>query len=298
MNKEYNLVFSANSFLGAELIKVLNDNDRRAIGTTRRKSELSGDRIYLDISSDEPIFNIPKDVNHAYLLAGIWDYNECEKDPNAWKVNVINMAKLTEYLLKKNVFVTFVSSNTVFGGERPWCNEDEHHDPLFSYAFHKSSAEQALKNVAKELHKDDRLNIVRLTKILDLGVSPLPFWIDCMEKGEILRPFSDLSFAPMSVRYAAESLAEIGKKQIAGNFHISGADNIGYEKFARIFADRLGFTDIQVQPTTSVEMNIDIAFKPTYSGISMDRTTKLIGLKPQKIEQLMDYLFQKYVSRT
>ena len=298
MINDYSLVFSANSFLGAELIKVLKGEERKVIGTTRRMSEISDERIYLDISGDEPEFNIPKDINHAYLLAGTWDYNECEKDPNAWKVNVVNMAKLAEDLLKKNIFVTFISTNTVFGGERPWCNENDTHDPQFPYGFQKSAAEGALKNIAKTLHQDELLSIVRLTKILDIGVSPLPMWNDCMEKGEILRPFSDLSFAPMSVRYTAESLAKIGKARISGNFHISGADNIGYVEFAKIFAERLGFSDVQVQPTTSIEMNVDIPFKPTYSGIGMDRTTKLIGLKPQKIDQLMDFLYQQYTSRT
>ena len=61
MINDYSLVFSANSFLGAELIKVLKGEDRRVIGTTRRMSEISDERIYLDISGDEPEFNIPKD---------------------------------------------------------------------------------------------------------------------------------------------------------------------------------------------------------------------------------------------
>lgn len=294
--KEYNLVFSANSFLGKELINVLNDQGRNVVGTTRRESDISDKCIYLDISGDKPTLNIPNNINHAYLLAGTWDYTECEKDPNAWQVNVINMAALVEYLLKKEIFVTFVSTNTVFGGDRPWCNENDKHDPQFPYAFHKAAAENAIKEVAKDLDQEERLNIVRLTKILDLSVSPIPLWVDCIEKGDILRPFSDLSFAPVSVRYAAESLAEIGRLQISGNFHISGADNISYDKFAKIFADKLGFGGIEIQPTTSIEMNVEIPFKPMYSGIGMERTTQLIGLLPQTIDKLLDYLLQQYHS--
>ena len=293
---EHNLVFGADSFLGIELIRVLKAQNRKVIGTTRRKSTLSESRFFLDLSDDNFNLNIPHDVNYAYLLAGTWNYSECEESSNAWKVNVVNMTRLAKQLLKQGVFVTFVSTNTVFGGERPWCHEDDEHKPLFPYAQHKSASEVAIQSVAKELDAKDQLNIVRLTKILGISTSPLPNWIDTMERGDILRPFSDLSFAPISVRYTAESLAEIGRHRIAGNFHISGKNNVSYDKFSRQFADSLGFKMIEVEPTTSIKMNVNIPFKPRYSGIGMERTTKLIGLKPQTLEELMMDLATQYQS--
>ena len=294
MTIEYNLVFGANSFLGAELIKELQKQNRKVVGTSRRKLELPDNSIYLDISGDNPDFNIPEDINHAYLLAGTWNYIACETDPNAWTVNVTNMTKLAEYLLKRDVFVTFISTNTVFGGDRPWCHEDDEHTPFFPYAQHKSAAEKAIKVVAEDLKMHQKLNIVRLTKILGIGTSPLPSWIEIMEKGGVLTPFSDLSFAPMSVGYTAKSLAEIGRHRIEGNFHISGADNISYDKFSRKFADSLGYKRLKIEPTTSIEMNIEIPFKPRYSGIGMERTTKLIGIKPQTLQELMGDLIEQY----
>lgn len=294
MSTEYNLVFGANSFLGAKLIRVLQEQNINVVGTTRRKSEVSDSCIFLDLCDDELNFNIPQSVNHAYLLAGIWNYTECETDPNAWKVNVVNMTRFAKQLLEQGIFVTFVSTNAVFGGERPWCHENDEHKPLFPYAQQKSSAEVAIKVVAEELGEIDKFNVVRLTKILGISTSPLPSWIETMENGGVLRPFSDLSFAPMSVRYTAESLAEIGRHRINGNFHISGKNNVGYEEFSHILADSLGFKTIEIQPTTSVKMNINIPFKPRYSGISMERTTELTGLKPQTIDELIVDLSSQY----
>ena len=294
MSLEHNLVFGANSFLGTELIKVLKEQNRNVVGTTRRKSAVSDNCVYLDLSEDDLNFNISQSVNYTYLLAGIWNYGECETDPNAWKVNVVNMARFAKQLLEQGVFVTFISTNTVFGGERPWCHEDDEHKPLFPYAQHKSAAEAAIQAVAKEFDVIDKLNIVRLTKILGIRTAPLPSWIDTMERGDVLRPFADLSFAPTSVRYTAESLAEIGRHHIPGNFHVSGADNVSYDEFSRKFADSLGFKTIEIEPTTSVMMNVNIPFKPRYSGIGMERTTKLIGLKPQTLDELMVDLAAQY----
>ena len=294
MSLEHNLVFGVNSFLGTELIKVLKEQNRNVVGTTRRKSSVSDSCTYLDLSKDDLNFNIPQSVNYAYLLAGSWSYSECERDPNAWKVNVVNMARFAKQLLEQGVFVTFVSTNAVFGGERPWCHEDDEHKPLFPYAQHKSAAEAAIQAAAKELDAIDKLNIVRLTKILGISTPPLPSWIDTMKCGDVLQPFTDLSFAPISVRYTAESLAEIGRHRISGNFHVSGADNVSYDKFSRKFADNLGFKTIEIEPTTSVIMNVNIPFKPSYSGIGMERTTKLIGLKPQTLDELMADLAAQY----
>ncbi len=294
MGIEHNLVFGADSFLGAELIKVLEQQKRNVIGTTRRMSAVSDSRVFVDLCDDDLNFNVPRGVNYAYLLAGTWNYGECETDPDAWKVNVVNMARFAKQLLEQGVFVTFISTNTVFGGERPWCHEDDDHDPLFPYAQHKSAGEAAIQAAAEELGVMDNLNIVRLTKILGISTSPLPSWIDTMERGEVLRPFADLSFAPMSVRYTAESLAEIGRRRIAGNLHISGENNVGYNDFSRKFADSLGFQSVEIEPTTSVKMNVNIPFKPRYSGIGMERTTELTGLKPQTLDELMMDLAAQY----
>ena len=109
------------------------------------------------------------------------------------------MTRLAKILLEQDIFVTFVSSNTVFGGERPWCNEDDFHDPLFAYAQHKAAAEAAISELAVNLNKTNCFNIVRLTKILGIQTSPIPNWIGSLERGELINPFKDLIFAPISV---------------------------------------------------------------------------------------------------
>ena len=120
--------------------------------------------------------------------------------------------------------------------------------------------------------------------------SPLPNWFSAWEKGEPVQPFSDLIFAPMSVRFVGEALATIGPKRIAGNLHLSGAENVSYVDFAACLARKLGVDTRLIVPTTAEEKGVVIPFKPRYSGLGMQRTTELTGVAPQTLDQVVSDL--------
>lgn len=288
------LVVGADSFLGEKLIQILENQHRHVIGTTRRKETLSNNRVYLDLFDDDLNFKLPEGTTYAYLLAGIVNYGECANNPRAWEVNVEKMTRLAALLFEQGVFVTFISTNTVFGGELPWCNEDDPHTPEFPYSKHKSAAEFSIREVAKKLGTLDLFNIVRLTKILGINTSPLPDWFSRLTLAKEINPFSDLIIAPMSLRFTAESLAEIGRSRLVGNFHLSGSKNINYVDLAMAFVNALGYKEALVKPTTATDMKVDIPFKPTFSGIGMERTTELTGIKPQDLNSVVVDVITEY----
>ena len=121
---------------------------------------------------------------------------------------------------------------------------------------------------------------------LNLGLLSDGAW----KKGEPVQPFHDLVFAPMSVRFVGEALATLGEKRVAGNLHLSGADNVSYVKFAQALAARLGVDDKLIAPTTAKAKGVHIAFKPTYSGLGMKRTTRMTGVRPQTLAEVVEDL--------
>src|SRR5262249_34147959 len=163
-----------------------------------------------------------------------------------------------------------------------------------AYAQQKSESEAVLLRAAERLHATDRLNIVRLTKIMNASVSPLPAWFAAWEKGRPVEPFSDLIFAPMSVRFVGDALARIGERRVPGNLHLSGAENINYVDFACKLAHRLEVDLSLIRPSTAVDKGIHIPFKPTYSGLGMRRTTELCGVLPQPLDSLVEDLITDY----
>lgn len=283
------LVIGGDSLVGGGLFRRIARRGHRVVATTRRRDAVNFDRVYLDFECDAQ-FHVPPSIRYAFLVAAATNYERCEKDPLAHRINVELIPRVVASLLEQDLFVTFISTNSVFGGERPWPNEDDPHMPGIAYAKQKSKAEEAIRAAAVLLNGLDRLNVVRLTKILSPDVPPIPAWLTAWKRGEVVRPFSDLIFAPMSVRFVSEALATIGERRISGNLHLSGAENVTYVDFANALARKLKINANLIAPTTAAEKGVDIPFKPRYSGLAMNSTTRLTGLKPQTLENVVDDL--------
>jgi dTDP-4-dehydrorhamnose reductase len=280
------IVVGADSLVGGSLLKALARRGHSAYGTTRRREQTGPGRLFLDFESTEP-FLAPADAGYAFVVAAATNYDRCEKDPMARVINEELTPRTVAELLKQGLFATFISTNSVFGGERSWPHEDAKHDPQIPYAAQKSRAEDAVRAFARELGAEDRLNIVRLTKILDATTSPLPAWFAAWERGETIEPFADLIFAPMSSRFVGEALATVGEKRVAGHLHLSGAENVSYVDLARAFARRKGVGEKLIRPSSATAKGIHIAFKPRFSGLGMERTTALTGLHPQPLDAVV-----------
>lgn len=280
------LVVGADSLVGGGVVRALEARGRTAFSSTRRRATVNDRRIYLDYD-DPDVPALPAGVDYVFLIAAATNYERCESDPAAWRTNVESIPRLAGVLLQRGLFVTFISTNSVFGGERPWPNEDDPQAPGIAYARHKAEGEKAIRAVARRQGAEDRLNVVRLTKILSRETSPLPAWLAAWQRGQVVQPFADLTFAPMSVRFVGEALATIGEKRLSGNLHLSGADNVSYVDLANTLATKLGVDSSLIAPTTATEKGVNILFKPRYSGIGMQRTRKLTGIAPQPLASVV-----------
>lgn len=280
------LVVGADSLVGGSLFRSLENRGHQVYSSTRRLDTLDHKRIYLDFESEEA-FEPPQEVGYAFVVAAATNYDRCEKDPLAQRINVELIPRLISSLLEREIFVTFISTNSVFGGERPWPHEDDPHAPGIAYARQKADAEIVIRKAAKQLQAEDKLNIVRLTKILNPETPPLPNWFASWQRGEAIQAFSDLVFAPMSVQFVGNALATIGEKRISGNLHLSGAENVSYVDFASALIAKKGIEKSLVVSTTATEKGAHIAFKPRYSGLGMARTTALSGIKPQTLAEVV-----------
>lgn len=286
------LVVGGDSLVGGEVIRALRHRGHPVTATTRRAETAGEDRVYLDFAQAGS-FNVPARVDYAFVIAAATNYDRCENDPLAQRVNVELIPQFVGTLLERGLFVTFISTNSVFGGEVPWPGEDDPHAPGIAYSRQKSEGETAIRALARENNATDRVSIVRLTKILDPTTPPLPAWTAAWQRGEPVQPFADLIFAPLSLRFAGESLATIGELRIAGNLHLSGAENVSYADFARALSARLGVDPSLVVPTTAVEKGVRILFKPAFSGIGMMKTTELTGIAPQPLASVIDDLLMQ-----
>ncbi len=284
------LVVGGDSLVGRGTVCALARRGQKVLASTRRRDTPHSGRIFLDFE-DEGTFAAPEGIDYAFVIAAATNYDRCETDPAAAVINVKLIPRLVAALLDQGLFVAFISTNSVFGGERPWPREDDPHAPGIAYARQKSEGEREIRAAAERRGAFDRLSIIRLTKILDAQTPPVPSWLEAWKQGRKVTPFADLIFAPMSVDFVGEALATIGEKRVAGHLHLSGAQNVSYVDFAHAVARRLKVDPALIEPTTAVAKGVHIAFKPTYSGLGMARTTELTGIRPQPLDLLVQDLF-------
>ncbi|MEP2472498.1 sugar nucleotide-binding protein [Roseobacter sp.] len=290
MDKSGYLVVGGDSLVGGHVVRALKDGGATVFETTRRRDTVSDERVFLDFETPED-FSVPASVGTALVIAAATNYDFCESDPMARVINVERVPRTVAALLERGLHVLFVSTNSVFGGERPWPAEEDPHAPGIAYAQQKSEGEDAILAAAARLGAQDRLAITRLTKILTADTSPLPSWIKALQAGQPIEPFEDLIFAPMSAVFVGQALADLARQRVSGSLHLSGAENVSYVAFAQAVADKLGADQNLLHPTTATAKGVHIAFKPTYSGLGMSRTTVVSGLTPQPLDDVLRHLF-------
>jgi dTDP-4-dehydrorhamnose reductase len=281
------LVVGVDSLIGGAVALCYRAAGARVFGTTRRLDSVGEERLYLDLV-DAQRFICPPEVGTALIAGALMPYSRCDTDPSAAQINVIGPAQLAAKLCAQGVFCVFISSNTVFGGERPFCNEDDPVSPQFPYARQKADAERALSEASHEhpLH----YCVARLTKVLAPSVPPLPDWHHGLSAGETIHPFGDLTFAPMSRQFVAASLRRIADARMPGRFHLSGQDDVSYSDFAGRLVAAMGLPGERVQPTTAAAAGIKPAFQPRFSALGMARTQGQLGIGPQSLAAVISDL--------
>jgi dTDP-4-dehydrorhamnose reductase len=132
--------------------------------------------------------------------------------------------------------------------------------------------------------------IVRLTKVLAPDTSPIASWREAIARGGRISPFSDMMFAPISLRYAARNLCRIALSRCCGNFHLSGAADVSYVDFARRYVAAHDGDAALIVPTTSTQAGVDLLFNRRYSALGMSRTQETVGISPQDLDEVISDL--------
>ena len=288
------LVVGADSRIGSALLQALETRGQGAIGTTRRRGNVSPRRLLLDLSEDIEHFEIPQEVESVFLVAAITGLERCETERMSWTVNVQNITRLAARLFHRGCHVTFLSTNAVFGGIHLNCNEGDPTTPTGAYACQKAEAERRMWTEAEHMSAADRLTIIRLTKTLASDTPPLPDWFEQLSRNKPIRPFTDLVMSPISLAFATRSLIRINDLRLSGVLHLSGERDVSYAEFAEKLVSALHLSRTQVVPTTSLDAGVRIPHRLSYGGLGMTRTVRLAEIHPQPLAEVIAEVASEY----
>jgi dTDP-4-dehydrorhamnose reductase len=277
------LVIGADGIMGGALITRLASSGRKVLGTTRRPSTVTPERIFLDLREKLPDWDSLVPVQVAYICGGITSLDQCRQNPDeSARINVQQTVALATTLLAQGARVVFPSTNLVFDGNSPYCAAEAAVCPQTKYGRQKAEAERRL------LALGEAVAVVRFTKVLNPQVPLVKRWMQALRQQQPIYPFSDLVLAPVPLVFAVEAMGLIGEGRFSGIFQVSGDRDISYADLARHLARRLEADPDLVQPTTSVAAGVEMEHLPRHTTLDASRLQESFGLGPPGLATLLD----------
>ena len=239
------LVTGAGGFVGGSLIAQAPDWwDIHALdcrGALAKRPRLTWHLVdLLDSDSLARLFHeiCPSAVIHAAAAADI-DFCESNRDV-AEKVNVGVTAQLASLCAETKTKLVYLSTDTVFDGEKGNYVEEERPHPINYYAETKTAAEKAVRENC-ENWVIARLSLVVGLPLVGSGNSFLPKMLASLEAGKQVGAPGDEIRTPVDVLTLGRALIELAVGDLKGVFHLSGNDALPRYEMAQRIADTWGY---------------------------------------------------------
>jgi dTDP-4-dehydrorhamnose reductase len=279
------LVIGSDGQIGRALVNHFNTSNINTLCTTRYEPSNSCEFQY-DI--DHGISSLPeicsKDIDIVFLCAGITGLSRCENDPKgSGRINVDRSVEIGSYFLRRGSVFVFLSSSAVFDGSHPYLDEQAEVSAINEYGLQKIRCEKMLSALAKTA--SGKLALVRLTKVLDLNSGIYKNWKQSFRDRKLIKAAADLVISPITSCYVANSLEKIANSGKPGVFHLSGCEDITYYDLATCVAKELGLIDLVKKDWISEP--VERMPSKRHSSLSMNRTTALLGIKPQPLKNVI-----------
>lgn len=243
-SKEVILIIGGDSSIGRYLADKLESSAKKVWRTTRRNNTGSEQYLYLDLSSDISLFELPQEkIDVAVFCAAITSKEQCFLEPELTRrVNVENTLALASRLMKNGTFVIFLSTNAVFDGSYPFVKVDDTVNPITEYGKQKAKVEKQIVALGKNLA------IIRLSKVMSPNNILFQHWIRDLMNNKNITPFSDMYFSPISIDIAINVICIVINSKLKGIFHAPAKENISYAEAAYFIAKMINADNSLIHP--------------------------------------------------
>jgi dTDP-4-dehydrorhamnose reductase len=288
-NNDSALIVGADGTIGWSIAAALESTGKMVWKTTRRRDEIGGQRIFLDLSQDVAIWPLPPvPIKTAILCAAVTSLERCRLDPvSSTQVNVVSTIALARRLIAAGAFVVFLSTNLVFSGKTPFAKPTDPVNPRTEYGRQKAEAESQL------LVWREQTSIVRFSKVLSPDMRLFQDWIRDLKAGKAIYPFSDMVMAPVLLSFAVKVLLEVVGRRAPGIFQVSATQDISYAAAAQHIAQKLDVGMELVQPISYSEPGL--AFAPLYTSLDSSRLTELGLHAPDPSDVFEQFVVPDYI---
>ena len=272
------LVTGASGLLGANAVSVGSQRPRAVTAASRRAlSAPEGVRaVGLDIQDETRVSDVLRTLQPAWVLhcAALTDVDACERDPErAHHINARATRSLAEAARDVGARVLYVSTDSVFDGQRGGYEESDPPSPINEYARSKLAGEEAVLAVSAS-------NLVVRTNLYGWNAQPkksLAEWVlGRLESGLEVPGFTDVVFAPLEASTLSGLLFDMMDRNLSGLYHLGSANAVTKYAFAQLVADAFGFDLNHVLGASVADVSF-AAPRPRNTSLDSARCANALG---------------------
>jgi len=220
----------------------------------------------------------PELIIHAAALANV-DYCE-QHPPEAWAINVEGTYNVALAANSVEAKLIYISTDSVFDGERGMYAETDTPHPINTYAKTKLEGEARVQNLAPD-------SLIIRTSFYGWSVrderSLAEQIVRDLRAGKSRQGFADIFFSPVYIDNLVEVLIEMYHINMAGIYNVAGSGRCSKYHFGKEIAAEFGLDGSLMQPGSITEADL-IAPRPRdlsldVSKVSREITTPLQGVR-------------------
>lgn len=280
------LVIGASGLLGSRII-ALGSKTYNIYGTYNTHKMSGKNLFYLDTADRKEVFSLIEKLNPSFVIDthAMHNVDYCEQhQKESWDVNVEGTRNVAEASKKVGAKDVYISTDSVFDGEKSEYKETDKPHPLNYYAETKWAAELVLEGLGMDY-------IVIRTAVLygkgGQGKVPFAVWlIDRLKNGEEVKAVTDQYNNPTLVDNVANAIFGLLDADSEGIFHVVDKDCISRYDFAVRVAKKFGLDSKFILPVKTAELN-QKAVRARKIKINTDKVEKATGIKMIGVEEAL-----------
>jgi dTDP-4-dehydrorhamnose reductase len=279
------LVTGASGLLGANLLLIASRLGHETAGITyRHVLRIPGVAVFsADLTDEAATRGLISELNPTIIIhcAAATNVDWCEENPQeAEKINVDASRWLAEMAAQLKAQFVYVSTDSVFDGERGNYREEDEPAPVNWYAQSKLLGERAVLG-SNPTALVARVNIYGWNVQNKLSLAE---WaLERLRAGEVVPGFTDVFFSPILVNDLSEQLLAMLQAKLTGTYHVTGSERVSKYEFARRIAAAFGFDPAQVWPTQLSQAGLR-ARRPLDISLNTQKISAALGHAMPNVE--------------
>jgi dTDP-4-dehydrorhamnose reductase len=280
------LIVGGDSEIGGAAFAALKSKDHAVAATTRHRERVAGDRLFLDLGASLEGWEPPPGATSACVCAAVARLADCAADPQASAhINVSQTLTLIDKLLRRGVYVLFLSTNQVFDGRVPQVPLGAPHSPVSEYGRQKARTESALSDYVA---RGAPVGILRLAKVVSPHMALLQRWIADLARGEPISAFTDMTLAPTPMASVAGAISSLLGERASGIFQLTGPRDVSYADVGRFLARKLGVDPSLVQAASARAAGLPEGATPRHTTLDSSGLRDRFGVEVLDVWQVIE----------